>query len=78
MLSAQLVAMHCNVMVGFVHPDCVINDPCLGQMSIATLMQQAVASLSMHGFTPVGHPQRAFQKRLKNALDDANNNRNWF
>ncbi len=78
MLSAQLAAMHCNVVCGFVDPACVINDPCLGQMSIATLMQQAVVSLSLHGFTPVGHPQRAFQKRLKNALDDANNNRNWF
>lgn len=77
MLSAQLVAMHCNVMVGFVHPDCVINDPCLGQMTIAQLMQQAVASLCAHRYTPPCSPHRHAQSLLKNALDRANNNLIW-
>jgi hypothetical protein len=77
MLSAQLVAMHCNVMVGFVHPNCVIVDPQLGEMTIAQLMQQSVASLIAHPCTPPGSQHRAAQNRLKNALDRANNNQIW-
>ncbi|MBL8754054.1 MAG: carboxypeptidase regulatory-like domain-containing protein [Planctomycetes bacterium] len=78
MLSAQLTAMHCNVMVGFVHPNCVIKDPCLGTMTIAQLMQQSVASLLAHPYTPPCSAARAQQTLLKNALDRANNNRIWF
>jgi hypothetical protein len=77
MLSAQLLAMHCNVMVGFVHPNCVIQDPCLGQMTIAQLMQQSVASLIAHPYTPPCSAARHQQSLLKNALDRANNNRIW-
>jgi hypothetical protein len=77
MLSAQLVAMHCNVAVGFVHPQCVITHPGLGSITIAQLMQQSVASLAASPHTPAGHPQRAAQAALKNALDRANNNLNW-
>ena len=76
MLSAQLVAMYCNVAVGFVHPQCVISHPTLGSITIAQLMQQSVASLLAHPHTPTGHPQRAAQSALKNALDRANNNLN--
>jgi len=78
MLSAQLVAMHCNVLVGFVDAACVIDDPQLGQVTIANLMQQAVASLLAHPYTPSGHPERAAQAAIKNALDEANNNANWL
>jgi hypothetical protein len=77
MLSAQLLAMHCNVAVGFVHPDCVIHDPCLGTMTVAQLMQQAVASLMAHGYTPPCSSPRHQQALLKNALDRANNNEIW-
>ena len=77
MLSAQLVAMHCNVAVGFVHPECVIDDPCLGEMTIAQLLQQSVASLIAHPYTPPGSQHRAAQMQLKNALDRANNNQIW-
>jgi hypothetical protein len=77
MLSAQLVAMHCNVLVGFVHPDCVIHDPCLGTLTISQLMQQAVASLCAHRYTPPWSCHRAHQAKLKNALDRANNNLIW-
>jgi SdrD B-like domain len=77
MLSAQLVAMHCNVIVGFVHPSCVIDDSSLGELTIAQLMQQSVASLLAHPFTPPGSQHRAAQQQLKNALDRANNNLNW-
>ena len=77
MLSAQLTAMHCNVMAGFVHPNCVVDDPCLGQMTVATLMQQAVASLLAHPYTPPCSQARWQQTLLKNALDRANNNLIW-
>ena len=76
-LSAQLVAMHCNVMVGFVHPDCVIHDPCLGTMTIAQLLQQSVISLCQHPYTPPCSYHRHQQEKLKNALDRANNNCIW-
>ena len=78
MLSAQLAAMHANVLSGFVDAGCLVSDPFLGTVSIASLMQQAVASLQQYGATPVGHPQREAQQRLKNALDGANNNANWL
>lgn len=78
MLSAQLAAMHCNVLVGFVSPFAVVNGGSLGNLSIASLMQQAIASLALYPSTPTGHPQRAAQEALKNALDAANNNQNWL
>jgi hypothetical protein len=77
MLSAQLVAMHNNVTVGFVHPDCVVHDPALGHVAIGQVMQQAVASLQAHPFTTSGSPHRAHQAALKDALDRANNNQTW-
>ncbi len=78
MLSAQLAAMHCNVIVGFVSPNAVIHDSVLGNITIANLMQQARASLCLYSYTPTGHPQRAAQEVLKTALDRANNNQNWL
>jgi hypothetical protein len=77
MLSAQLVAMHNNVLVGFVDENCVIDDPCLGTMTIAQLMQQAVISLCAHPYTPPCSWHRHWQAKLKNALDRANNNQIW-
>lgn len=77
MLSAQLVAMHNNVAVGFVSANCVINDPCLGTMTIEQLIQQAVASLCANPYTPPCHAEREAQRKLKNALDRANNNQIW-
>ncbi|MFT4511481.1 MAG: hypothetical protein ACI89X_002028 [Planctomycetota bacterium] len=59
MLSAQLVARHNNVLVGKVDANCVINDPCLGVMTIEQLIQQAIVSLCANPFTPPGRgPQR--------------------
>lgn len=78
MLSAQLVAMHNNVVVGFVDENCVIEDDCLGTLTVGELIQQAVASLCAHPFTPpCTGAIRQQQRRLKDALDDANNNLNW-
>ncbi|MBX3462424.1 MAG: hypothetical protein KF830_04585 [Planctomycetes bacterium] len=77
-LSRQLAAMHCNVIVGFVDGDCLVDAGSLGYLSISALMAQAVASLDAHPYTPAGHPQRSYQEALKNALDAANNNLNWL
>ena len=77
MLSAQLLAMHCNVLAGFVDPNCMIQDCRLGTMTIAELMQRSITSLMAHGFTPPCSQYRREQENLKNALDNANNNRNW-
>ena len=41
-------------------------------------MQMAITSLMNNGYTPASSPERAEQERIKNALDDANNNRNWM
>lgn len=78
MLSAQLTAMHFNVRVGFVSAGCMIDDPSLGQVSIASVMDDAAASLATDPYTPSGHAQRDYQEQLKNALDAANNNQNWL
>lgn len=78
MLSAQLLAMHCNVMSGFVDPNCMIHDCRLGNITIAELMQRSITSLMAHGYTPPCSQWRQEQERLKNALDNANNNRNWL
>lgn len=78
MLSAQLVAMYFNVSVGFVGGGCMIDDPNLGQVSIGSVINAAIASLAAHPYTPTGHAQRAYQEQLKNALDKANNNANWL
>lgn len=77
MLSAQLAAMYLNVAVGFVDEDCLMRDACLGDLRVGELMAQAIASLNANGYTPRCHRARAQQERLKNALDDGNNNRNW-
>ncbi|MBL8750290.1 MAG: hypothetical protein JNK78_14080 [Planctomycetes bacterium] len=76
-LSSELLAMHCNVVAGYVHPDCVIQDPTLGQMTIGQLLQRAAQSLACHPYTPVWHSQRQYQTCLKNALERANDNRIW-
>lgn len=77
MLSAQLAAMWSSVAVGNVSGDCMIRDCRLGRIAIRDLMARAIASLCAHPYTPSGHPQRAAQEALKNALDAANNNANW-
>ena len=76
-LSAQVVAMQANIVTGRVHPDCVLVDPCLGQMTVSQLMTQAVQSLCSHGYTPWSSQHRLAQTRLKNALVRANHNWIW-
>jgi hypothetical protein len=78
MLSAQLLAMHSNVIAGFVDLECRINDPVLGNLTIEELMDRAIDALCRDGFTPPGDRNRAAQTALKNALDRANNNLIWL
>jgi len=83
MLSAQLAAMELNVFNGNVSGDALVEAPgatsgnALGYATVSALMVEANAALAAYGYTPDGHPQRAYQERLKNALDRGNNNLNF-
>lgn len=85
MLSAQLAAMELNVEAGFVSGGALVYAPellpfmpaglnSLGFISINDLTAAADAELWLHGYTPAGNADRAYQEALKNALDKANNN----
>jgi hypothetical protein len=90
MLSAQLAGMELNVQHGYVSGTVLVYAPCLlnssfpasgvntlGFISISDLMAAANTELGLHGNTLSGSPYRAYQECLKNALDDANNNKNF-
>jgi len=89
MLSAQLAAMELSVEAGYVSGASVVYAPGLlpfapitglsatGFISVTDLMAAANATLGADGFTPAGDPLRAYQGALKNALDAANNNKNF-
>jgi hypothetical protein len=77
LLSEQVVAMHCNMVVGNVHPNAVIHDPVLGTMTVGQLMTQAIAALVLDPYTPPNTNNRNQQTLLKNALQRANNNLIW-
>jgi hypothetical protein len=83
MLSAQLAAMELNVEAGFVSGTSLIYAPgttsanALGFATVNAIMAEANASLGLDGYTPAGDPNRPVQAALKNALDNANNNKNF-
>jgi hypothetical protein len=83
MLSAQLAAMKLNVAAGFVAGDAFVYAPGvpganpLGFISINDLMAAATAELAAHPYTPAGSAFRGLQENLKDALDSANNNKNF-
>jgi hypothetical protein len=88
MLSAQLAAMELNVLHGFVNGSALVYAPALsacgtaglsslGFISVNDVMTAANQSLFDHPLTKAGSPDRACQETLKNALDDANNNKNF-
>ena len=87
MLSAQLAAMKLNVETlpddTAVDPDALIYAPgtmsanTLGYATVGDIMLEANAALAADGYTPKGDPNRAYQERLKNALDNANNNKTF-
>jgi len=90
MLSAQLAAMELNVRhpaVSGVSEEYILYRPELnpfgitynsGFITVQTLMQAADASLGANGYTVTAGPERTYQELLKNALDDANNNRPFY
>lgn len=76
MLSAQLAAMKLNVLHGFVSGASLVYAPGVGAtdfISVNALMTAADASLVLDQNTPAGDPNRAYQEKIKNALDAANN-----
>ncbi len=76
-LSCELSAMHANITCGFVDPNCVIQDPCLGTVTVGSLCNQAIANLCAHPYTPPWSSSRNHQTKLKNALQRANCNKGW-
>jgi hypothetical protein len=84
MLSAQLAAMELNVAHGFVSGSALVHTGGCGNagfdgsfITINDLMAAANAELCAHPNTTSVSPYRAYQECLKNALDDANNNKNF-
>ena len=83
MLSAQLAAMKANVLNGNVSGAALIHAPGtksandFGFASVSAVMTEANVELGLHGLVLSGSPYRAYQEALKNALDNANNNKNF-
>jgi hypothetical protein len=83
MLSVQLAAMELNVRGLKVNGNALIYAPgtnsanSVGFASVSDVMAEANASLANDALTLAGVPPRAYQEWLKNALDNANNNRTF-
>jgi hypothetical protein len=87
MLSAQLAAMKLNVLAGpsagFVNGDAFVYAPnvsganAFGFITVNALMAEA-NTLLLNGNTTAGSADRSYQEIVKNALDDANNNKNFL
>jgi len=88
MLSAQLAAMELNVRHSYVDGSALVYAPGLitfgtaglnglGFISINDLMAAAAGETQLHGMTDSSSPYRSYQEALKNALDDANNNKSF-
>lgn len=83
-LSSHLAAMELNVYHDFVADDAVIYAPGVsgasvtGFIALSTVLDLADASLGLYGYTPEGHSERETQTVLKNAIDDANNDKNFL
>ncbi len=83
MLSAQLSAMELNVRYGKVNGGALIYAPgtnsanALGFATVNAVMAEANTELGLHGLTLSDSPYRAYQEALKNALDNANNNKTF-
>ena len=83
MLSAQLAAMKANVANGNVAGSALIYAPGTnsansnGFASVSDVIAEANTELGLNGLTLSGSPFRAYQEALKNALDNANNNKTF-
>jgi hypothetical protein len=83
MLSAQLAAMELNVLNGKVNGGALIYAPgttsanALGFATVTAIMAEANTELGVHGTAYSGDAWRSYQEALKNALDEANNNKTF-
>lgn len=83
MLSAQLSASVLNVRNGFVNVDAMVYAPgttsanALGFARMGDLIAEADAALAADGVVLSDSPVRAYQAALKDALDNANNNKSF-
>jgi hypothetical protein len=77
MLSAQLAAMKLNVLHNKVSAGAIVYYPGLGFITIGALMTAADNSLAANPLTVAASAARTEQEKLKNALDQANNNLNF-
>lgn len=87
-LSAQLATMQLNVRHAYVNGSAMVyasgllpySTPGLnsaGFISVNDLMAAAAAEIQAHSLTTTGSPDRAGQEALKDALQDANNNKSF-
>jgi hypothetical protein len=80
MLSVQMTAMKLNVYNGKVNGSSLIYAPgtlsanTAGFATVNAVLAEANTELGLHGVATSGSPYRAYQEKLKNALDNANNN----
>jgi hypothetical protein len=83
MLSAQLTAMELNVRFEYVDGGALIYAPGTdsaninGFATVDEIMAEANTSLGLYGLTVAPSDVRDYQEALKDALDDANNNRTF-
>jgi hypothetical protein len=83
MLSAQLSASALNVYNGLASGESYIYAPgtnsanAVGFATYAAVIAEADAELALHGVVLSDSPYRTYQEALKNALDNANNDRNF-
>ncbi|HEU5343421.1 MAG TPA: hypothetical protein VFU60_03670 [Ktedonobacterales bacterium] len=83
MLSAQLATMELNVRHGFVSGNALIYAPgatsadAAGFATVSDVMGEANTDLGVNPITLSGNPDRTYQEALKNALDNANNNKTF-
>jgi len=83
MLSAQLAAMALNVHNGLVSGSALVYAPgttsanAAGFATVSALMAEANAELGLHPTAVAGDAWRTYQTALKDALDNANNNRSF-
>lgn len=83
MLSAQMAAMQLNVLNGNVNGSALIYAPGTnsangaGFATVNALLTEANTELGANGLTVAASATRTYQEALKNALDNANNNKNF-
>jgi hypothetical protein len=83
MLSAQLAALSLSVHNGFVSKDAWVYAPrvpganLFAFITVEGLMSAAITQLEANPITLEGYPWRVLQEQIKNALDEANNNKSF-